>query len=138
MKYLHYVDSAIKFAVRSGLDDLPDRIDVSSIHEIATGTGAAPPNVLPGLEGQVGTKLSFSLHNTDQGSLSDLIAPDALRWADWTDGLNMLRRDGGHVTSEETEGYVRALTEIGLKIKLLGPCGCRCLVDGYGFTYACI
>ena len=32
----------------------------------------------------------------------------------------MLRRDSGHVTSEETAGYIKALTEIGLKIKLLG------------------
>ena len=43
-----------------------------------------------------------------------------VRWADWTDGLNMLRRDGGHVGSEMTAGFVTALTEIGLKIKLLG------------------
>jgi engulfment and cell motility protein 1 len=121
MKYLHYVDSALKFAVRNGLEDLPDRIDVALIHEIATGTGLAPPNVVPGLDGG-GTALSFSLMNTDQGSLADLIAPDQLRWADWTDGLNMLRRDGGHVASSETEGYVKALTEIGLKIKLLGEC----------------
>ena len=32
----------------------------------------------------------------------------------------MLRRDGGHVASQETELFVQALTEIGLKIKLLG------------------
>lgn len=32
----------------------------------------------------------------------------------------MLRRDGGHVASKETAGFVQALTEIGLKIKLLG------------------
>jgi hypothetical protein len=34
----------------------------------------------------------------------------------------MLRRDGGHVASKETAGFVQALTEIGLKIKLLGAC----------------
>jgi hypothetical protein len=32
----------------------------------------------------------------------------------------MLRRDGGHVSSRETADFVEALTEIGLKIKLLG------------------
>ena len=52
--------------------------------------------------------------------MADLIAPDQSRWADWTDGLNMLRRDGGHMGSKETAGFVGALTEIGLKIKLLG------------------
>lgn len=55
-----------------------------------------------------------------EGSLADQIAPDQSRWADWTDGLNMLRKDGGHVASKETAGFVQALTEIGLKIKLLG------------------
>ncbi|KAJ3524471.1 hypothetical protein NMY22_g10982 [Coprinellus aureogranulatus] len=45
-KYLHYVDSAVKFPVRNGLEDLPDRIDVSMISEIATGTSCPPPNVL--------------------------------------------------------------------------------------------
>ena len=45
---------------------------------------------------------------------------DQARWADWTDGLNMLRKDGAHVASRETENFIQALTEIGLKIKLLG------------------
>lgn len=63
--------------------------------------------------------LSFSLMTTSSSSLADLIAPDASRWADWVDGLNMLRRDGGHSSSKETEMFVQALTEIGLKIRLL-------------------
>ncbi|TFY51806.1 hypothetical protein EVG20_g10828, partial [Dentipellis fragilis] len=37
LKYLHYVDSQVKFPVRHGLEDLPDRIDVSLISEVATG-----------------------------------------------------------------------------------------------------
>ena len=95
-----------------------------------------------GGNGLVASPLSFSLM-TGEGSAADLVAPDAARyvltlflpshlhrplliraalrrWADWTDGLNMLRRDGGHVGSEMTAGFVTALTEIGLKIKLLG------------------
>lgn len=124
MRYLHYVESAIKFPIRSGLEDLPERLDVSLITEIGTGTGFPPPHVLPDsidVPGvQAASPLSFSLINTHEGALADLVAPDASRWADWTDGLNMLRRDGGHVASSETAGYVQALTEIGLKIKLLG------------------
>lgn len=125
-KYLHFVDSAVKFPVRNGLEDLPERIEVSAISEIATGTCAAPPNVLrehdglPAASPLVPSPLSFSLLSTHEGSLADQIAPDQSRWADWTDGLNMLRRDGGHVASKETAGFVQALTEIGLKIKLLG------------------
>lgn len=129
LKYLHYVDSALKFAVRSGLEDLPERIEVAAISEIATGTCAAPPHVLrdqndlPPTFPPVASPLSFSLLSAHEGSLADQIAPDQSRWADWTDGLNMLRRDGGHVSSKETAGFVQALTEIGLKIKLLDLSG---------------
>ncbi|KXN92416.1 Engulfment and cell motility protein 1 [Leucoagaricus sp. SymC.cos] len=131
LKYLHYVDSAVKFPVRNGLEDLPDRIDVSMINEIATGTCAPPPNVLrdqndlPPAGALAPSPLSFSLLSAHEGSLADLIAPDQSRWADWTDGLNMLRRDGGHAHSTETAGFVQALTEIGLKIKLLDLSGER-------------
>ncbi|KAF7309761.1 ELMO domain-containing protein [Mycena indigotica] len=128
MKYLHYVDSSIKFAIRSGLEDLPERIEVASISEIATGSCAAPPHVLresdlPPTFPPVASPLSFSLLSAHEGSIADQIAPDQSRWADWTDGLNMLRRDGGHVSSKETAGFVQALTEIGLKIKLLDLSG---------------
>ena len=125
-KYLHYVDSAVKFQVRSGLEDLPERIEISLISEIATGTCAPPPNVLrdqsdlPPTPSTAASPLSFSLLSAHEGSLADLIAPDQGRWADWTDGFNMLRRDGGHLASKETAGFVQALTDIGLKIKLLG------------------
>ncbi|KAG6821202.1 hypothetical protein H0H93_004023 [Arthromyces matolae] len=128
-KYLHYVDSAVKFPVRSGLEDLPERIDASMISEIATGTCAPPPNILrdenglPPTSPLIPSPLSFSLLSAHDGSLADLIAPDQSRWADWTDGLNMLRRDGGHVASKETASFVQALTEIGLKIKLLDLSG---------------
>lgn len=129
LKYLHYVDSAVKFPVRNGLEDLPERIDVSMISEIATGTCAPLSGVLRDQSGLPPTgalapsPLSFSLLSAHEGSLADLIAPDRSRWADWTDGLNMLRRDGGHAHSNETAGFVQALTEIGLKIKLLDLSG---------------
>ncbi|KAJ8079518.1 hypothetical protein PM082_011105 [Marasmius tenuissimus] len=129
LKYLHYVDSAVKFPVRNGLEDLPERIEVAAIVEIATGAGIAPPHVLrdhndlPPTSMLAPSALSFSLMSQHGQSLADQIAPDMSRWADWTDGLNMLRRDGGHVASKETAGFVQALTEIGLKIKLLDLSG---------------
>jgi len=122
LKHLHYVDSQAKFPVRSGLEDLPDRFDLALITEIATANCAPPPAEGPGGPGApplVASPLSFSLI-TPEGSLADAIAPDVSRWADWTDGLNMLRRDSGHVASKETADFIQALTEIGLKIKLLG------------------
>ncbi|OBZ74056.1 Engulfment and cell motility protein 3 [Grifola frondosa] len=89
MKYLHYVDSAVKFPVRKGLEDLPERIDVSLISEVATGTCAPFPNFL-----REPTDVTL-------GSSSP-ISPQ---------------------TSRETEVFVQALTEIGLKIKLLDLSG---------------
>ncbi|EIW58176.1 uncharacterized protein TRAVEDRAFT_167623 [Trametes versicolor FP-101664 SS1] len=133
LKYLHFVDSAMKFPVRKGLEDLPDRVEVAMISEVATGTCAPFPHIqrdqadIPLGSGSplLASTLSFSLLSTSGGSLADQIAPDQARWADWTDGLNMLRRDGGHVASQETELFVQALTEIGLKIKLLDLSGER-------------
>lgn len=124
LRYLHYVDSAVKFPVRAGLEDLPERIDIAAISEVATGTCAAPAH----LDGHGGSSsdaspLSFSLLSAHAGSLADQIAPDASRWADWTDGLNMVRPDAGHVASQETAGFVDALTDIGLKIQLLNLSG---------------
>ncbi|KAF8517883.1 ELMO/CED-12 family-domain-containing protein [Hysterangium stoloniferum] len=125
-KYIHYVDSAIKFPVRAGLEDLPERIEIAQIAEIGIGTCALPPNVLNSdlpTAAPIASPLSFSLYSTRDGSLADQVATDPSRWADWTDGLNMLRRDGGHVATPETAEFVKALTEIGLKIKLLNLSG---------------
>jgi engulfment/cell motility protein 1 len=112
-RWLHFVDSATKFPIRAGLEDLPERLDVNMITEVGIGAWATPGT-------STASPLSFALVNAEQGPLAMLLAPDAARWADWTDGLNMLRRDGGHVASAETEGFIQALTEMGLKIKLLG------------------
>ena len=133
MKYLHFVDSAVKFDTRNGLEDMKERIDLSLISEIATGTCAPfpqgvrsgnvndpPENGLPGGPGSptLPSPLSFSLLTPSGSSVADQIALDQSAWADWVDGLNMLR-SGGHVASNETDMYVQALTEIGLKIRLL-------------------
>ncbi|KAI0046206.1 hypothetical protein FA95DRAFT_1670994 [Auriscalpium vulgare] len=126
LKYLHYVDSQVKFPVRNGLEDLPERIDLSLIAEIATGNCAAPASTtrddISPHSPLIASPLSFSLL-TQEGSLADQIAPDQSRWADWTDGLNLLRRDSGHVASQETADFIQALTEIGLKVKLLDLSG---------------
>ena len=125
LKYMHYVDCPVKVPIRAGLEDLPERFEISQITEVATGTCAhvlhsLRDNDIPQHSALIPSPLSFSLLTASDGSLADQIAPDVQRWADWTDGLNMLRRHGGHVASGETAGFVQALTEIGLKIKLLG------------------
>lgn len=126
MKFLHYTDSPYKFQVRNGFEDLSERIEVNSIQEIAVNScvapsGAAKETVDLAKSAAVSnaSQYSFSLIG-DQGPLAHQVATDASRWADWTDGLNMLRKDSGHVATPETAGFVHALTEIGLKIRLLG------------------
>jgi engulfment/cell motility protein 1 len=126
MKYLHYTDSPYKFQVRNGFEDLPERIEITSIQEIAVNSCVAPANAQKESVDLAKTATvsnasqhSFSLIG-DGGPIAHQVATDASRWADWTDGLNMLRKDGGHVATPETAGFVHALTEIGLKIRLLG------------------
>ncbi|CAE6447089.1 unnamed protein product [Rhizoctonia solani] len=163
MRFIYYLDSTMKIPMRGGIEDLPERIEVASIAEVATGTCAVPHNVAYGIEvasiAEVATgtcavphnvaygsgditspmsplsvsPLSFSLmseRSRDQSeqqpskhSLADQVAENPSRFSDWTDGLNMLRKDGGHVATTETAEFVQALTEIGLKIKLLDLSG---------------
>ncbi|EJD43836.1 hypothetical protein AURDEDRAFT_104563 [Auricularia subglabra TFB-10046 SS5] len=129
LKYLHYVDSAVKFSVKNGLEDLPERIEIAQIGEVSVGTCFAPPTLMresidlpPSAVPKV-VDTSFSLISTREEPLADQIATDQSTWADWTDGLNMLRKDGGHVATQETAAFVNALTEIGLKVKLLSLSG---------------
>ena len=125
LKYLHYVDSAVKFSVKNGLEDLSERIEIAQIGEVAVGTSFAPPTLmresidLPPSAQPKASPMSFSLIGANEESLADQIIMEPAIWADWTDGLNMLRKDGGHVATQETAAFVNALTEIGLKVKLL-------------------
>lgn len=129
LKYLHYVDSAVKFTVKNGLEDLPERIEIAQIGEVSVGTCFAPPTLmrdsidLPPSAAPKALDTSFSLISTREQPLAEQIALDHSTWADWTDGLNMLRKDGGHVATQETAAFVNALTEIGLKVKLLSLSG---------------
>ncbi|CAE6428889.1 unnamed protein product [Rhizoctonia solani] len=142
MRFIYYLDSTMKIPMRGGIEDLPERIEVASIAEVATGTCAVPHNVAYGsgditspMSPTTVSPLSFSLmsersrdqseqqHQPSKHSLADQVAENASRFSDWTDGLNMLRKDGGHVATTETAEFVQALTEIGLKIKLLDLSG---------------
>ncbi len=40
-KFLYYCDSSERFAIRGGLDDLPERIDLSLVTEVSQNGGAA-------------------------------------------------------------------------------------------------
>lgn len=104
-------------------------VDVTHILEVVTSTCSLPPNIHPGgttpsdlpSSPSIASPLSFSLLSTRGGSLADLVAENSTSFADWIDGLNMLR--GDHFSTKETSEFVTALTEIGLKIKLLDLSG---------------
>jgi engulfment and cell motility protein 1 len=126
MKFLHYTDSPYKFQVRNGFEDLSERIEVGSIQEIVVNSCTAPAGAAKETVDLAKTtsvsnasQYSFSLIG-ESGPMAHQVARDASRWADWTDGLNMLRKDSGHVATPETAGFVHALTEIGLRTRLLG------------------
>ncbi|KAG8886764.1 hypothetical protein FRB98_001029 [Tulasnella sp. 332] len=129
MRYLHYVDSVVKLPIRAGLEDLPEKMEVAQIVDVTPNTCALPPNIHTGghapsdipYSPTVASPLSFSLLSTQGGSLADLVAENSTSYSDWIDGLNMLR--GDHFSTKETADMVQALTEIGLKIKLLDLSG---------------
>ncbi|BGP17809.1 hypothetical protein JCM10213_001690 [Rhodosporidiobolus nylandii] len=72
--------------------------------------------------------LSFTLHTAD-GPLVTLSAPYPSVYSEWVDGLALLRPSarggGGGISTAETAEYVQALTDIGVKIKLLDLSGER-------------
>lgn len=63
------------------------------------------------------TTLTLTLMGTD-GPLAELTAPSRSAYAEWIDGLSLLRPEG-NICTRETADYVEALTEIGVKVRLL-------------------
>ena len=126
-KYLYYCDSSERFPIRGGLDDLPERFDLSLVTDIAhngggadtTGKAAAATACKVGASGD----LAISLLQSPDASLAEMQALNASQFSEWTDGLNMLRGEGGVVSTRETADLIQTLTEIGIKVKLLDLTG---------------
>ncbi|KAK4706042.1 hypothetical protein P7C70_g158, partial [Phenoliferia sp. Uapishka_3] len=141
-KVLHFVECGERMPIRGGLDDLPERIDLSTVTEIVSNGG---PTLSKGhsrgfsnasstrsptfrssstLKSPVpSSPLSFSIHSND-GLIAELIAPNQSTYSEWIDGLALLKPDGS-ISTKETADFVHALTEIGVKIKLLDLSGER-------------
>ncbi|KAN0062511.1 hypothetical protein ACQY0O_005042 [Thecaphora frezii] len=133
-KFLHYCEALERGPIRGGLDDLPERIDLSLVTDVSLQASAALSQ--PGGHGAMagnGTapnggaqnNLIFSLLGAPDESLADLQALNQSQYSEWTDGLNMLRGEGGVVSTKETAEYIQILTEIGVKVKLLDLTGER-------------
>lgn len=138
-KYLYYCEAAERGPIRSGLDDLPERIDLNLVTDISVHSASQPLN--EELGGQVGnphsnghdytldtsqvnsTSLTLSLLRSSETSLADLVALTQSQLSEWTDGLSMLQSTGGLVNTKETADYIQILTDIGVKVKLLDLTG---------------
>ncbi|KAF8311367.1 hypothetical protein DL93DRAFT_2149672 [Clavulina sp. PMI_390] len=129
-KWLHYVESNVKLHIRPGLEDLPEKIEVSLISDVVVSTCASPPNIAmpeahstssPFSSTLAASPLSFSLMLHTGMSAGDHVSESASRFSDWVDGLNMLRNS--QITTRDTEMFVQTLSDIGLKIKLLDLSG---------------
>jgi hypothetical protein len=76
-------------------------VDVSNVTDVRLKTGCAIHSRSPNLV----SKLSFSLMSGGEFSLLDLDAIHAAQLAEWTDGIRVLRGDGG-MMSGESANYV--------------------------------
>lgn len=76
-------------------------VDVSNVTDVRLKTGCAIHSRSPNLV----SKLSFSLMSGGELSLLDLDAIHAAQLAEWTDGIRVLRGDGG-MMSGESANYV--------------------------------
>jgi len=141
-KYLYYCEAAERGPIRSGLDDLHERIDLNLVTDISIQSGASQTGIgndemanLTSFGGGTNsnghsnsidvnsTNLTFSLLRSSEISLADFVALNASQFSEWTDGLSMLRSEGGLVSTKETADYIQILTDIGVKVKLLDLTG---------------
>lgn len=139
-RHLCYKDASERTTIRGGLDDLPEKIDLRLVSDISLHTSISSSAAV---DGASSSNLGFSLLRAPDVSLADLIALDPSQYAEWTDGLSMLRAEqqdsedlgmngnldseltngnkvgGAIVSTRETAEYIQILTDIGVKIKLL-------------------
>ena len=117
-KLLYYCDSSERFPIRGGLDDLSEKIDLSLVTEVSHHGNAGESTAKA-----TGGDLVISLLQSPDTSLVEMQALNQSQFSEWTDGLNMLRGEGGVVSTRQTADLIETLTEIGIKVKLLDLTG---------------
>lgn len=135
-KFLYYCEALDKVPIRSGLDDLPERIDLSLVTDISippqgqghdgadtSGGASAAAAAANGTASGSNVNLTFSLLRATDASVADFVALNSSQFSEWTDGLSMLRAEGGLVSTRETADFIQILTDIGVKVKLLDLTG---------------
>ncbi|KAG0172834.1 hypothetical protein DFQ28_009796 [Apophysomyces sp. BC1034] len=128
-KSLQYGDFAEKntFAFRS-CEKLPNKIDLSMVTEIkslrkqSNASVVSHPSQMMSISDNA--SLSFGLYTAKAvAPLAEFICSSSAQASEWKDGLSMLLDKG--ITSKDTAEYLHALTEIGVKVKLLQIAGDR-------------
>ncbi|CAO3681127.1 unnamed protein product [Rhizopus stolonifer] len=119
------------------LDKLTNRIDLSAVHEIkpirrfstsgfshnTTTITTSPQTDLNATATGSSPNLSFALYNDKSTPLAEFHCSSAREAAEWKDGFSMLLDK--RFTSKETAELFHALTEVGVKVKLLQIAGDR-------------
>ncbi|CAG8542930.1 301_t:CDS:2 [Acaulospora colombiana] len=123
MKFLHYNDFTNKVLVREGVEELPERIDLSLVTDVMTGPSLTTTDSPSRRSFNNPNDLTFSLMSGPDTSLADFLASDFVQFSEWTDGLNMLFDK--NIGSKDTAEFIHVLTEIGVKVKLLDLSGER-------------
>ncbi|KAI9356310.1 ELMO/CED-12 family-domain-containing protein [Zopfochytrium polystomum] len=124
-KFLHWAEFVDTKDKSPALEVLSERIDMSTVTDILTGT-SSPIFNLKKVMASENPALCFSLVSsvTDSNtslSLSDFICATPTQYAEWTDGFNMLLDK--NITNRETADYINDLTEIDVKLALLDLTG---------------
>lgn len=108
-RYLHYTESSEPHAfIRSGLDDLTERLDLSQVTDVVASSG----------------ETTFTLLRSQDTSICTLTAQTPSQYSEWIDGLSMLLGgESATVHTQETAEYIQALTDIAVRVKLLDLTG---------------
>jgi engulfment/cell motility protein 1 len=106
-RMLHYCETTERAAVRPGLLDLPHSVDVTALKDIlpTSARSRAPLAPTPGGQRTPSTAshvqtLTFGLYGPN-GIVALLTAPDINTYAEWIDGLSLLRPTG-YIHTKET------------------------------------
>ncbi|KAK4050272.1 hypothetical protein OIV83_003593 [Microbotryomycetes sp. JL201] len=138
-QYLHYCEVGERIEIRPGFDDLPEKLDLETASDIIPGPASSFANGKTNRlrrhdsvtshnstvksftnathSSASNESLTFTILGTD-GPIVELTAPSRSVYAEWIDGLSLLRTDG-NICTKETADYVAALTDLGLKVRLL-------------------
>ncbi|RKP05684.1 ELMO/CED-12 family-domain-containing protein, partial [Thamnocephalis sphaerospora] len=122
-KYLHYGEFTEMTAEPPNLDDLPERGEQTVSTQQPQGVAPKPGG------GRGPPAFNFSLMTGNDLSLVDFAAPDATRFAEWTDGFNMLL--DRNIANRDTADLIMSLTEVVTRVHLLDVAAEKLEIPGW-------